>query len=203
MELIAGNPRNSPEARKNRLYVAGALWVGGFAFATLSAGQGWLALIPASLFTFSEAGTRFLGNDRLAIRFDEGRLWVTRGNSTLWSSSIATVKGVKVVAGAKKWGVVVSPPNLEFDTEGGDRYAVASEGFDGDEGEGWELCEWILANSGVVPIITHTSNSHAAVRMELACMESAWPFRRVVPYNVLDWIEEKWVGVVMDHLEHD
>ena len=40
--------------------------------------------------------------------------------------------------------------------------------YEGEEGEGWELCEWMLPNVRMTPIVVHSSNSHASIRMEMA-----------------------------------
>ncbi len=68
--------------------------------------------------------------------------------------------------------------------------------FDGDEGEGWELCEWILANAPPTPIITHTTNSPAAAKMALACSDAGRRFHRVVPFNGIEWIAKVWFPAV-------
>lgn len=57
-------------------------------------------------------------------------------------------------------------------------------------GEGWELCEWILAGAPKAPIITHTTNSHAATKKELACPDAGCGFQRVVPCSGFEWIAE-------------
>jgi len=72
--------------------------------------------------------------------------------------------------------------------------------FDGDPGEGWQLCEWIITNMDKVPLITHTTNSHAAVKMEMMCEDAGWSFQRIVPYNGFDWIWETWIGIVESHI---
>ena len=70
--------------------------------------------------------------------------------------------------------------------------------FEGDEGEGWQLCEWILANAPQVPIISHTTNGHAGTKMQMACDDAGWPFRRIVPYNAFEWIGDSWIHAVKD-----
>jgi len=72
--------------------------------------------------------------------------------------------------------------------------------YDGDEGEGWQLCKWILANAVKRPIICHTTNSPAGEKMKLACSDAEWPFQRVVPYNGSEWIAGAWIGVVEEML---
>lgn len=68
--------------------------------------------------------------------------------------------------------------------------------FEGDAGEGWQLCDWILANAPQVPIITHTTNSPAAAKMAFACSDAGWRFHRVVPFNGIEWIAESWFPTV-------
>jgi len=66
-------------------------------------------------------------------------------------------------------------------------------GFEGDEGEGRDLCDWILANCPRRPVIVHSTNSHASTVMEMACQEAGWEFNRVVPYNGFEWIPDTWI----------
>ncbi len=73
--------------------------------------------------------------------------------------------------------------------------------FDGDEGEGWELCEWMLANVPRIPIIVHSTNAHASMRMKMACGEAGLEFHRVVPYLDTQWIGEAWIATVRQALE--
>jgi len=68
--------------------------------------------------------------------------------------------------------------------------------YDGDEGEGWQLCEWMLENAPKRSIILHTTNSHAAIKMEMMCQDADWTTQRVVPFNDMGWIHDEWVHVV-------
>ena len=68
--------------------------------------------------------------------------------------------------------------------------------FDGDPGEGWQLCEWLLANATRQPIIVHSTNSNAATRMEQACVAAGWELHRVAPYLGMQWIGESWIEAV-------
>ncbi len=72
--------------------------------------------------------------------------------------------------------------------------------YDGDEGEGWQLCEWMLAHARKAPVICHTTNSHAGHKMKFACSDAGWAFHRVVPYNDCEWIEETWIRTVKEIL---
>ena len=73
--------------------------------------------------------------------------------------------------------------------------------YEGDEGEGWQLCEWILNNAPRVPIVVHSTNAHAATKMQMACDEAGWDFHRIVPYFGTQWIEEVWIGKVRGLLD--
>ena len=73
--------------------------------------------------------------------------------------------------------------------------------YDGEEGEGWQLCEWLMTQYHAMPIITHTTNSHVAVKMQMMCEKAERDFIRIVPYNGFDWIGESWIVVVMDTLK--
>ena len=70
--------------------------------------------------------------------------------------------------------------------------------FEGDEGEGWQLCEWILSNSRKCPLIIHTTNFTAAAKMETACTDAGWNFMRIIPYNGFDWIHQSWIKAVRE-----
>lgn len=68
--------------------------------------------------------------------------------------------------------------------------------FDGDPGEGWQLCDWLLANRAKAPILVHSTNSNAATRMELAAGVAGWELQRVAPYLGMQWIGESWIAAV-------
>jgi hypothetical protein len=70
------------------------------------------------------------------------------------------------------------------------------DNYIGDPGEGWQLCEWICANAPKKPIIAHTTNSNAAIKMEMACKDSGWEYHRIVPYNGNEWIDGVWIRIV-------
>lgn len=70
--------------------------------------------------------------------------------------------------------------------------------FEGDEGEGWQLCEWMLEHVSPTPVIVHSTNTHASTRMEMACGEAGWEFHRVVPYLGMQWIGEAWIERVRE-----
>lgn len=95
------------------------------------------------------------------------------------------------------------PEAIEWLSKHGDDVTIFSldndlyvENYDGEIGEGLELCEFIIANFKQVPIIVHTSNSNAATMMKMICAEAKWEFIRIVPYNCMDWILETWIETV-------
>ena len=62
--------------------------------------------------------------------------------------------------------------------------------YHGDAGEGWKLCEWILANLTKHPLQIHSTNIHAADKMRNACNRAGWECRTIPPYNGFEWIHE-------------
>jgi len=70
--------------------------------------------------------------------------------------------------------------------------------FEGDPGEGWQFCEWLLERGVEATIITHTSNGSAATMMRMACERAEHPFFRVVPVG--GWAEGVWIERVETEL---
>lgn len=90
------------------------------------------------------------------------------------------------------------PEAIAWLEEHGDRVSLYSldndlyvPDFDGEPGEGWQLCEWLLEREIEATIITHTSNGSAATMMKMACERSEHPFFRVVPMG--GWVEGIWI----------
>lgn len=67
-----------------------------------------------------------------------------------------------------------------------------SDGSLVDPSTGREVAEFLATCSPVCPVIIHTTNSPAAVGMEMVLQEANWETRRVVPHDDLVWIEEDW-----------
>ena len=72
--------------------------------------------------------------------------------------------------------------------------------YHGDAGEGWELCEWILANLTKHPLLIHSTNIHAADKMQNACNRAGWECRTIPPYNGFEWIHDSWIKAVSDSI---
>lgn len=73
--------------------------------------------------------------------------------------------------------------------------------YEGEEGEGWELCEWIIQNCPKKPIIIHTTNSYASTKMKMACEENNWKYHWIVPFNGFEWIPTVWATRVNFEIE--
>ena len=58
------------------------------------------------------------------------------------------------------------------------------------------MCDWIIANAPKRPIIVHTSNGSAAVRMRMSCDQAGWEFIRIAPFSFHDWIAGPWIKTV-------
>ena len=76
------------------------------------------------------------------------------------------------------------------------RYSLDNDltvfGYEGDEGEGWQLCEWLIANTPPKPILCHSTNYPASVKMEMMCQEAGWSFTRLIPVDGFEWIDRYW-----------
>ena len=48
----------------------------------------------------------------------------------------------------------------------------------------------------VCPVVIHTSNSQAALGMELVLKDAGWKTRRVVPFADTDWIQTDWFPAI-------
>lgn len=68
--------------------------------------------------------------------------------------------------------------------------------YEGDAGEGWQLCEWIISNSYKRPFLIHTTNVTAAAKMEMKCTDAGWQSIRIPPYNSFEWIHQSWIEAV-------
>jgi hypothetical protein len=61
-----------------------------------------------------------------------------------------------------------------------------------DPGTGRDVAEYLARKAPVCPLIIHTSNSTAAVGMELVLAEGGWKTYRVVPCGDMEWIPTDW-----------
>jgi hypothetical protein len=65
-----------------------------------------------------------------------------------------------------------------------------------DPGTGREVADFLARQTPVCPVVIHTTNSVAAVGMEMTLTESCWKTQRVVPFGDLEWIPTQWFRAV-------
>jgi CheY-like chemotaxis protein len=65
-----------------------------------------------------------------------------------------------------------------------------------DPGTGREVADYLAASRPTCPVIIHTSNSNAAVGMEMVLAESNWRTHRVIPMEDTKWIPREWLRIV-------
>jgi hypothetical protein len=65
-----------------------------------------------------------------------------------------------------------------------------------DPGTGREVADYLAGKEPVCPTIIHTTNSQAAVGMEMVLHDAGWETRRVVPCDELRWIETHWFPAI-------
>jgi CheY-like chemotaxis protein len=63
-----------------------------------------------------------------------------------------------------------------------------------DLGTGRDVAEFLAQRAPICPVVIHTTNSAAAIGMEMLLGEAKWKTYRVVPYDDLAWIPE-WFRV--------
>lgn len=61
-----------------------------------------------------------------------------------------------------------------------------------DCGTGREVADFLAREKPVCPVVIHTTNSAAAVGMEMVLEEAGWKTFRVVPFDDLEWIPTDW-----------
>jgi CheY-like chemotaxis protein len=66
------------------------------------------------------------------------------------------------------------------------------KGGTADPGTGRQVADFLAQKSPVCPVIIATTNSAAALGMELTLQEAGWQTRRVLPFNDLEWIPTEW-----------
>jgi hypothetical protein len=65
-----------------------------------------------------------------------------------------------------------------------------------DPGSGREVAQFIADHSPSCPVVIHTSNTHAALGMEMVLRDGGWQTVRVAPYFDTRWISEAWFPAV-------
>jgi hypothetical protein len=65
-----------------------------------------------------------------------------------------------------------------------------------DPGSGRTVADFLTGETPACPVVIHTTNSDAAVGMEMALQDADWETYRVVPSDDLEWIERDWLRTI-------
>lgn len=65
-----------------------------------------------------------------------------------------------------------------------------------DPGTGREVTSFLAEQKPVCPVIIHTTNTVAAVGMEMDLQDAGWKTLRVIPMNDTEWIADDWFPVI-------
>jgi hypothetical protein len=65
-----------------------------------------------------------------------------------------------------------------------------------DPGSGRDVADWLARHKPVCPIVIHSTNTHAALGMELCLQDAGWQVERITPYNDLEWVAAAWLPLV-------
>jgi len=61
-----------------------------------------------------------------------------------------------------------------------------------DPGTGRDVADYLARTAPVCPVVIHTTNSSAAVGMEMVLQDAHWETRCVLPCDDLEWIPTQW-----------
>ena len=70
-----------------------------------------------------------------------------------------------------------------------------------DFGTGREVTDFLAHETPCCPVIIHSTNSSAALGMEIVLTEAGWKAFRVIPYGDLEWIDEIWISAVRQAID--
>jgi CheY-like chemotaxis protein len=65
-----------------------------------------------------------------------------------------------------------------------------------DPGTGREVADYLAGKSPVCPVVIHTTNTSAALGMEMALRDAHWKTFRVIPFDDLAWVPTEWFRTV-------
>jgi hypothetical protein len=65
-----------------------------------------------------------------------------------------------------------------------------------DPGTGREVADYLATRAPVCPVVIHSSNSTAAVGMEMVLRDAGWKTYRVLPFEDVTWIPREWIRAV-------
>lgn len=61
-----------------------------------------------------------------------------------------------------------------------------------DCGTGREVADYLAIQPVRCPLMIHSTNYEAALAMEILLNDAGWQVDRIVPYGVLEWVDETW-----------
>jgi hypothetical protein len=67
-----------------------------------------------------------------------------------------------------------------------------------DPGTGRDVVDYLTRQPPICPVVIHTTNSGAAVGMQMALEEANWPTYRVTPFGDLEWVSKLWFRTFRD-----
>ncbi len=65
-----------------------------------------------------------------------------------------------------------------------------------DGGTGREVADYLAGKTPVCPVVIHSTNSNAALGMEINLQEAHWKTKRVIPWGDLEWIPTRWFQAI-------
>jgi hypothetical protein len=65
-----------------------------------------------------------------------------------------------------------------------------------DCGTGREVADYLSGHAPVCPVIIHSTNTAAALGMEMVLREAQWETKRVIPFGDLEWIPSQWFRAI-------
>ena len=65
-----------------------------------------------------------------------------------------------------------------------------------DFGTGRDVADYLSNQEATCPVVIHSTNSPAAVGMEMALIEGGWTTYRIMPYGDLEWVAELWFPTI-------
>ena len=65
-----------------------------------------------------------------------------------------------------------------------------------DPGTGRQIADYLAGRPAACPVVIHSTNSAAALGMEMVLQEAHWTTYRVLPFDDLEWIAAEWLPTV-------
>lgn len=67
-----------------------------------------------------------------------------------------------------------------------------------ESGTGREIADLLAERNPVCPVVIHSTNSPAAIGMQMVLDDAGWDTHRVLPFGDLEWIPTIWFRTVRD-----